>query len=177
MRKSVVCAGLCATSAATMIVIQRQKRAVCAISCDEPACDSKAELFKSSLGAIISDVKPKSIPRLPPGREEIGRAGWTILHTFAAYYPDQPSEEEQTSALQFLKAFSHFYPCKVCGEGFSHIMEEFPPRVVSRKEFSLYMCEAHNLVNEQLGKPVVDCNIEDLDKAWRGVEKKRQMPE
>lgn len=42
-----------------------------------------------------------------------------------------------------------------------------PPRVGSRREFSLWMCEFHNRVNAQLGKPTFKCDLRKLDEAWR----------
>lgn len=40
-------------------------------------------------------------------------------------------------------------------------------RVGSREELSVWMCEAHNRVNRQLGKPEYSCKIKDLDLRWR----------
>ena len=34
----------------------------------------------------------------------------------AAYYPEQPSVEEQEDMKSFMTTFSKFYPCKDCAE-------------------------------------------------------------
>ena len=38
-----------------------------------------------------------------PGRAEIGRASWTYLHATAAYYPVEPTKEEQVGWLCFFQ--------------------------------------------------------------------------
>jgi hypothetical protein len=59
-----------------------------------------------------------------PGLKEIGKAGWTILHTFAAYYPESPSTSDQFHALAFVGTFAELFPCKHCATEFKEIIEE-----------------------------------------------------
>ena len=40
-----------------------------------------------------------------------------------------------------------------------------PPDTTSRKNFSRWMCEMHNEVNERLGKDIFDCSR--VDERWR----------
>lgn len=40
-------------------------------------------------------------------------------------------------------------------------------RVANRKEFSIWICQQHNQVNEKLGSSVFPCNVEDLDNTWK----------
>jgi len=141
--------------------------------CKEAACrskvdDLKASFGKAGVGAVAGNSDWKKASEEPPSREVLGRAGWTVLHCFAAYYPDEPTEDEKRMALAFLEAFSHLYPCKDCAEGLRVAMETSPPRVESRKEFSLWVCETHNHVNEQIGKATTPCDLAALDKRWRG---------
>lgn len=99
------------------------------------------------------------------------------LHSIAAYYPDNPTEEEKQYALDFLNGFAHLYPCKACREHLQKSMKKYPPKldlgsdetcsVNSRKEFMLYLCTIHNIVNRTLLKPVYPCNIELLEERWR----------
>lgn len=137
------------------------------LDCDVPACHSKVDMFKSSLAAAAGK-RPAVANPSAPDREDIGRAGWTILHTFAAYYPEHPTEQDQIMAKQFLLAFARFYPCKECGMHLQSVLEEYPAKLDSRTNFSLYICETHNRVNELLDKPEVRCDIAALDLAWRG---------
>jgi FAD-linked sulfhydryl oxidase len=134
--------------------------------CKEAACRSKLDSFKSSFNKNkqeAANYKPS-----PPSREELGQAGWTVLHSFAAYYPEVPSVEEKQLASDFLKGFAHFYPCRDCAEGLISRMKEFPPDVSSRQSLSIWMCETHNEVNEMLGKEKVSCEIAKLNERWRG---------
>jgi len=50
----------------------------------------------------------------PPDGPELGRAGWTLLHTTAAYFPDKPTSQQQDDIRGFVTAFSKFYPCGHC---------------------------------------------------------------
>lgn len=39
-------------------------------------------------------------------------------------------------------------------------------RVNSKREFVLWLCEQHNLVNTKLGKDTVPCDYEALEDRW-----------
>jgi mitochondrial FAD-linked sulfhydryl oxidase len=95
----------------------------------------------------------------------IGNAGWTLLHTMAAYYPEAPDEARQRDTRNFLHMMGRVFPCSHCGQDFLGIIERHPPRVESQRELSLWMCEAHNFVNESLGKPAFPCSR--VDERWR----------
>jgi hypothetical protein len=41
------------------------------------------------------------------------------------------------------------------------MIQEFPPKLDSRDEFILWICESHNRVNLRLGKPTYDCSKHD----------------
>lgn len=101
----------------------------------------------------------------PPDVEGIGRAGWTLLHSIAAYYPEKASSTVQQQASNLLHSLTTLYPCNFCAEDLKQIMEKSPPKLETRKEFGLWLCQAHNHVNEQLGKPQFDCNL--IDERWR----------
>jgi FAD-linked sulfhydryl oxidase len=42
-------------------------------------------------------------------------------------------------------------------------MKEKPPKLDSREEFALWVCEQHNLVNEKLMKPQFNCTLRRLE--------------
>ena len=56
----------------------------------------------------------------PLDRDELGRSTWNFLHTMAAYYPDNPTQEQQHDMSSFVKLFSKFFPCDDCA---SHLRE------------------------------------------------------
>ncbi|KAI7823275.1 ERV/ALR sulfhydryl oxidase domain-containing protein [Gamsiella multidivaricata] len=83
----------------------------------------------------------------------------------AAYYPEKPNTQEQSTMKSLLSSFSQFYPCGHCAEHLQQEMKVDPPKVESRKELAWWMCGMHNKVNEMLGKDSFDCN--KLDERWR----------
>ena len=101
----------------------------------------------------------------PPDIIDLGHAGWTLLHSTAAYYPEKPSEEKQSETQNFLASFAKAYPCNHCATDFQRYIKRNPPTLTSRKEFSLWTCRAHNEVNIRLGKPEFPC--ERADDRWR----------
>eukprot|EP00741_Cyanophora_paradoxa_P012620 tig00020614_g12193.t1 len=99
--------------------------------------------------------RPRAPPR--PTRDEIGRAGWTLLHTAAASYPRQPTEQDKRAMRTFLLSFTEVYPCAECRKDFQQIVQRHPPRLESREDLSTWVCEVHNEVNRKVGKPAVPC--------------------
>jgi FAD-linked sulfhydryl oxidase len=117
--------------------------------CEHPACASKMDLFKRAQsaysthedvtekgrgsGGIASVTTPSTPPpplvdNCPLDREELGRSTWNLLHTIAAYYPEQPTLTEQEGVRQLFLALAQFYPCEVCAEDFRDSIAENPPR-------------------------------------------------
>lgn len=114
---------------------------------------------------VESSEKTSYEARTPPGITEIGNAGWTTIHSFAAYYPDQPTDKQQKSARNLIDSFSDLFPCRWCADDLREHVTKNPVRTESRQAFSQWTCEAHNHVNEKLGKPVFDCSL--FDSMWR----------
>lgn len=108
-------------------------------------------------------------PDCPPDVEALGRSTWTLLHTIAANYPSTPSLVQQSETRSFISLFGKIYPCWVCADDFRAWMTIHEPRVSSRDEFGTWMCEAHNAVNEKLGKKTFDCKTweERWKTGWR----------
>jgi len=91
-------------------------------------------------------------------REELGRISWTVLHSFAAGFPDTPSSEDIQAFQNLINSFSQIYPCGDCRNSFKTLINKHPPNnITSRKDAVLYVCKIHNFVNERLGKPQFDC--------------------
>eukprot|EP00818_Percolomonas_sp_WS_P008207 CAMPEP_0117446140 /NCGR_PEP_ID=MMETSP0759-20121206/6171_1 /TAXON_ID=63605 /ORGANISM="Percolomonas cosmopolitus, Strain WS" /LENGTH=164 /DNA_ID=CAMNT_0005238365 /DNA_START=15 /DNA_END=509 /DNA_ORIENTATION=+ len=107
---------------------------------------------------------PRTQEQIDTQKDQLGACSWTFLHAFAAQFPQSPSVKQQVKARQFLRLFSEFYPCRYCAEDFQEYIEEYPPKTTNREDFSEWMCEAHNAVNDKLGKPTMDCK--DIWKRW-----------
>ena len=85
---------------------------------------------------------------------------------FAAKYPQHPSEADKAAARQLVAAFGQLYPCKLCR---THLRQQLrdpalgPVRTESRLALSTWMCELHNIVNKDIGKPTMECNAFKID--------------
>ena len=93
----------------------------------------------------------------PPTADEIGNAGWALLHTVTLAYPEQPTEDDKLTMNQFFASFAKVYPCHICSGHFQQLLAQNPPRIESRETLSQWLCEAHNNVNRRLGKAEFPC--------------------
>mmetsp|Transcript_24488 Transcript_24488/g.79942 ORF Transcript_24488/g.79942 Transcript_24488/m.79942 type:complete len:161 (-) Transcript_24488:61-543(-) len=130
--------------------------------CAEPVCSTKAGMLRA-----VGMFGGGGAKACPADREELGRASWTLLHTLAAYYPDSPTRSQQLHARMLFHALGELYPCRHCAEDLREGMVSRPPRVGSREELSVWVCEQHNRVNEALGKAQHECTLAALDRRWR----------
>ncbi len=102
----------------------------------------------------------------PPDSRELGRSTWTFLHTTAAYLPSgELSLQQSRQASLLVEAVAALYPCRGCGEHLSAYLEANPLDTSSGKNFSLWLCNFHNEVNEMLGKEKFDC--ERAQERWQ----------
>mmetsp|Transcript_66725 Transcript_66725/g.133988 ORF Transcript_66725/g.133988 Transcript_66725/m.133988 type:complete len:169 (-) Transcript_66725:22-528(-) len=119
------------------------------------------------MGAVSSlfgtDGAQSRSPRpRPPDRAEIGRAAWRYVHTLAAHYPEKPAVEEQEDALYWLRSFVRLYPCGLCSREFIEVCSDLPPRLGSREDYTMWWCEAHNRVRDDLSQPLCRCDLAEL---------------
>ncbi|MES1907613.1 MAG: hypothetical protein MHM6MM_000697 [Cercozoa sp. M6MM] len=153
--------------------------------CGEPSCESVRERMLAGMkkmrdtmsgGVAATSDRPafismedfERLENMPPDREMLGRAGWTTLHSMAAYYPESASPEQQQRTLEFLRSFAQLYPCRHCGEHMLAHIDRHVPDTSGRDALSLWLCRAHNEVNKMLGKPVFDCST--VLQRWRGLD-------
>ena len=66
-----------------------------------------------------------------------------------------------------MHALAQLYPCSECADDLREQLDASPPRVGSRSELSVWLCQVHNRINEKLGKPVYSCDLAALDARWR----------
>lgn len=107
-------------------------------------------------------------PPHPPSRQELGNAGWLLLHKIATTYEDEPTQAEQARLRRFLDDWSHLYPCSECAGHFQALLRESPPDTSSRLAFMAWLCTSHNTVNKRLGKEQFPCDVEALEDRWGG---------
>lgn len=84
-------------------------------------------------------------------KEELGRGTWKLLHSIAEHIPPTGSNVYKFHA--FLDLLAELYPC---GECRAHLKQNL---ALERPMLdSVSMCRFHNVINEQLGKPLFDCD-------------------
>lgn len=91
-------------------------------------------------------------------KAELGRATWRFLHTMTLRFPEKPTQDDRDTLLRFIHDFSRLYPCGECASHFQTLLKELPPQTSSRMASALWLCSAHNKVNERLGKPIFPCD-------------------
>jgi hypothetical protein len=67
---------------------------------------------------------------------------------------------------QFISSWSQIYPCAVCAHHMRKFLAVSPPVVTDKRTISKWMCEMHNDVNTQLGRPTYDCDPEVVLRRW-----------
>lgn len=85
----------------------------------------------------------------------VGPTIWVALHTLAFQYPDVPSAAEKSAAQNYVKSIATLLPCGACRTHYSQLLTSYPANVSSRAAFSKWTVDAHNHVNDRLGKPRV----------------------
>mmetsp|Transcript_38972 Transcript_38972/g.93784 ORF Transcript_38972/g.93784 Transcript_38972/m.93784 type:complete len:201 (+) Transcript_38972:25-627(+) len=161
--------------------------------CDRPACDDTKSALSAALQRVQgvrsvggkgkeeedaqqSSTRETATPRgktrdgrvaCPPTRDEIGASTWSLLHSMAAWYPNQPNSEDKRSMSNFMVALARFYPCTWCAADFQRNVDSSPPKTETRDDLCLWLCEQHNIVNDKLGKPRFRCTMDKLDERWR----------
>ncbi|KAL4239556.1 hypothetical protein ACF0H5_000368 [Mactra antiquata] len=114
---------------------------------------------------VIEQSGSSSHNDCPLDKDELGRNTWGFLHTMAAYYPDNPSKNEQEDMKKMMHIFSKFYPCEYCAEDFQQSIKRDEPDTRNQYSFSQWMCRMHNEVNVKLGKAKFDCSR--VNERWR----------
>ena len=138
---------------------------------DEDLTRKRKRMSPDSSSSIASSIKTTSenddVVDCPDNRETLGMHTWHFLHSVAAYYPIKANDEEKLAAVGLLFGVAQLYPCSHCRAAFAADMEAHPPTLDSRDEFSIWLCERHNSVNQSLGKPSFPCVASILNERWR----------
>lgn len=65
-----------------------------------------------------AENSPASRNGCPLDKVALGRATWGLLHTMAAFYEDNPSDNQKRDMKTFLEVLSRVYPCEHCAKDF-----------------------------------------------------------
>lgn len=140
----------------------------------EQSNKDKVELSKDApqevqnLGGLSTDfTETPFMPKMANEtlKAQLGNSAWRLFHTILARYPENPSQQEQSTLGQYIQLFAQVYPCGDCARHFQGLLKKYPPQTRNRKTAALWGCHVHNKVNERLGKPEYDCThiLEDYD--------------
>jgi hypothetical protein len=89
-------------------------------------------------------------------KEELGRATWKFLHTFARGF-DRIDPTTRTRLKKFVHLVKDLYPCEVCRVNLRQHLRQEDLNYTNGRNFRLSLCKLHNKVNAMLKKPIFDC--------------------
>lgn len=84
----------------------------------------------------------------------VGRAGWSLLHQTAVQFPLQPSSQETSDMMQWIRLFGILFPCEDCRYHLNRYIETHPINASSREAIIFWCWRLHNDVNKRLHKPL-----------------------
>jgi hypothetical protein len=84
-----------------------------------------------------------------------GPGMWHYLHTMSFNYPVHPTVEEKNHYRDFILSLEYVLPCGKCRKNLKKNFKKLPLKLEdmkSRKTFSTYIYNLHEVVNKMLGK-------------------------
>lgn len=90
-----------------------------------------------------------------------GQYLWKSIHFIALGYPDNPSEQELQAYKYFYSNLWQVIPCLKCANNYKRHLEELPidDFLTSKKDLFEWTVNLHNIVNKELGKPIMSKEI------------------
>jgi len=97
---------------------------------------------------------------------------WHVLHTISFNYPVNPTKEEKTRYMNFIKSLQYVLPCRYCRINVKKnlkILKFSIKDMKNRDSFSRFIYKLHNLVNKMLGKsiPITYCEVRERYEHFR----------
>ncbi|KAK9868626.1 hypothetical protein WJX84_012451 [Apatococcus fuscideae] len=80
-----------------------------------------------------------SAPTGPVTKEDLGRATWTLLHTLAAQYPQNPTRRQQKDVQALVDLLTRIYPCSDCAKHFGELVRKRPPQTGSGEDLQQWI--------------------------------------
>lgn len=81
-----------------------------------------------------------------------GPGVWNTMMMFAWQYSNDPTKEEQTNMLQWIRLTMMHIPCPKCSSHAKAYVEKHQPDVTNKERLINYIVEFHNFVNISLKK-------------------------
>jgi len=85
-----------------------------------------------------------------------GPSAWTFLHAVSFAYPEEPTKEHKTAALNLFDSLKYLLPCGECCSHYCTVLDKnaLMQALENRDKFSRWVVDFHNSVNTRLHKPV-----------------------
>lgn len=86
-----------------------------------------------------------------------GKHLWFSIHFIAQDYPKTPTHDEMLTYKDFFENLWKVIPCYKCGVNYKRHLQELPidDHLGSREDLFAWTVELHNIVNRELGKPIM----------------------
>lgn len=86
-----------------------------------------------------------------------GQHLWRSLHFIALGYPAQPTADDIAQYRQFFVGLANVIPCSKCADNYKRHLKELPidDFLTDNDKLFAWTVEIHNIVNHELGKPLV----------------------
>lgn len=94
-----------------------------------------------------------SCPESCSMKEELGRGTWRLLHMIVSH--NIRTEETESLFYDFIDSLSQLYPCSECQTHFRDNLRDMDQIEMTEE----WACRLHNMVNEQLDKPMYPCPV------------------
>ena len=96
-----------------------------------------------------------------------GPVMWSVIHTWAMSYPDEPTDADIAGARKYYNDLPRLIPCSRCASHFAEILELDPvePWLYSRKDLAEWTWRIHNTVNTSLNKS--NLSLDDFYNVWQ----------
>jgi len=97
---------------------------------------------------------------------------WASMEFVAFNYPTDPTQQDRKNMRNFFSAVAQVLPCQSCREHFQQLLKDYPVEnhLDTREALTKWLVEAHNRVNERLGKPRVPYTVvADKYQQFRGT--------
>jgi hypothetical protein len=83
--------------------------------------------------------------------DQWGPSMWEFLHAMTFAYSNNPSEEEQTAAVDLFESLKHVLPDQLSRENWEVLMSDMPvqPNVHSKEALTRWLYNVHDVINSQ----------------------------
>ena len=102
-------------------------------------------------------VKNDELPQMT--KEEIGRQMWDESHQSVENLDDSADEQTVKKTMKKIEKSFKKHPCEECQIQAKKNLKELPiTKSKTKEEAKQTLCQFHNKVNDDLGKPTFNCN-------------------